>query len=100
MKPAPLLEWVPRPVQVAHPDDVPPEVCRLFEELSLSLHLGGFERYSADAVLHRLRWEIQVTRGDRGFKINNNWAAPLARWFMLRNPSCQKFFELRERISA
>lgn len=73
-------------------------MCRLFEKLALELRSRGFARYSADAILHRLRWEFQVERGNPAFKINNDHAAPLARWFMARNPSCGKFFELRERI--
>lgn len=95
-----MLDWVPPKRIETYPDSVPPEVCRLFEKLALELLARGFARYSADAILHRLRWEIQVERGNRAFLINNNWAAPLARWFMARNPSAKKFFELRERISA
>jgi hypothetical protein len=85
---------------VTGPEDVPVEVSALFETLALNLHSAGIVRYSADAILHRIRWEMHVTRGNRAFVANNNWAAPLARWFMARNPSCGKFFELRERISA
>lgn len=81
-------------------EGVPADVCLLFERLALELIRNGFERYSADAILHRIRWEMQVERGNRGFKADNNWSAPLARWFMARNPFCGKFFELRERISA
>ncbi len=81
-------------------EDIPAEVRLLFEALALDLHRDGFTRYSADAILHRIRWEMHVGRGNRAFVANNNWAAPLARWFMARNPACGKFFELRERISA
>ena len=61
---------------------------------------GRFARYSADAILHRCRWHWQVERGDRGFKINNNWSAPLARWFLKIHPEAAGFFELRERVDA
>lgn len=94
---APLLEWVAPPAPF--PDGVPPDVCSLFEKLALELRRLGFERYSADAILHRIRWEMHIERGNRAFLANNNWAAPLARWFMARNPGAGKFFELRERIS-
>jgi hypothetical protein len=53
-------------------------------------------RYSADGILHRVRWHWQVERGDRGFKVNNNWSAPLARWLVQRNPDAAAFFEMRE----
>lgn len=98
MTPAPLLDWKQPPSP--YPDGIPPEVCRLFEKIATELVDGGFARFSADAILHKIRWEMQVERGNRGFKINNDWSATLARWFITRNPGAKKFFELRERISA
>lgn len=80
----------------AYPDGIPRNVCDLFETLALSVHKTGFARFSADAVLHRIRWHHQVDRGDRDFKCNNNWTAPLARWFISRHPELATFFELRE----
>lgn len=94
---APLLEWVAPPPP--YPADIPADVCRQFETLAHDLVDRGFARYSADAILHRIRWEAHVERGDRAFRVNNNWAAPLARWFIARNAWAKKFFELRERIS-
>ena len=82
------------------PDGIPAAVCLKFESLALELRERGFHRYSADAILHRIRWHWQVERGDRGFKANDHWTAPLARWFMKRNPKAGKFFELRERAAA
>jgi len=83
-----------------YPEGVPEEVCLKFESLALELRGAGFRRYSADAILHRIRWHWQVERGDREFKCNDHWTAPLARWFMRRNPEAGKFFELRERAAA
>lgn len=78
-----------------YPEGVPADVCLTFEKLALGLIRDGFRRHSADAILHRVRWEWQVERGDRGFRINNDWTAPLARWFMARNPDAKGFFETR-----
>jgi hypothetical protein len=80
-----------------YPAGVPPEVCDLFERFALDIRRRGFERYSADAVLHRLRWEMHIERGNREFAVNNNWSSSLARWFLAKHPECGKFFELRER---
>ncbi len=79
----------------SYPVGIPPDVCLYFEKLALDLIRDGHRRYSADGICHRIRWHWQVERGDKGFKINNNDAAPLARWFLARNPSAKGFFELR-----
>lgn len=82
-------------VPVSYPVGIPPDVCRYFEKLALDLIRDGHKRYSADGILHRIRWHWQVERGDRGFLVNNNWSAPLARWFIARNPGSKEFFALR-----
>lgn len=89
-----LLSYAP---PASYPDGVPVDVCLLFERLALDVAAAGFTHYSADAILHRIRWHNQIEKGNRGFKANNNWTAPLARWFLKRNPHLPKFFELRER---
>ena len=81
------------------PVGVPPEVCTLFEQLALKVAAHGWKHYSADALLHRIRWEMQIERGNRAFKCNNNWTAPLARWFLACHPEMAGFFELRERVT-
>lgn len=77
---------------------IPAEVCLKFEELALGVAAQGWKRYSADAILHRIRWHHHVERGDRAFKANDHWTAPLARWFLTRHPEMPDFFELRERV--
>lgn len=98
MSSAPLFDWAA--TSATYPEGVPADVCRHFEKLALDLVGMGFARYSADALLHQVRWHWQVERGDRGFKVNNNWSAPLARWFLARNQKAAGFFELRERLDA
>ncbi len=77
--------------------DVPADVIALFETLSLDVARAGHPRYSSDAILHRIRWHFQIEQGRLDFKCNNNWTAPLARWFLARHPELPKFFETRER---
>jgi hypothetical protein len=83
-----------------YPEGVPVDVCHSFEKLAIEVRALGFKRYSADAILHRVRWHMHVERGNRGFKANNNWSAPLARWFLKIHPEAAGFFELRERVDA
>jgi hypothetical protein len=74
---------------------VPLEVLDLFERLTLKLIADGWERYSADAILHRVRWHFKVDKGNREFKCNNNWTSRLSRWFIEHHPQHDDFFELR-----
>lgn len=79
----------------APPADVPAEVAAMFEQYAVQLIAAGFDRYSSDAILHRIRWTHHVERGDRDFAVNNNWSAPLARWFIAKHG--RKLFETREK---
>lgn len=81
------------------PEGIPPDVCVLFEKLALQVAKAGHSRYSADAVLHRIRWYEHIDKGNREFKLNDHWTAPLSRWFLARHPDLakQKFFETRVR---
>lgn len=90
-----LLSWQPPPARRwPPPDGVPVDVVEMFERLAIEIRERGFERYSSDAVLHRIRWHYQIERGNRDFKCNNNWTAALARWFMAKH-GCLGFFETR-----
>jgi hypothetical protein len=78
------------------PDGVPVDVCLLFEKLALEVRALGFERYSARAIIHRIRWHEQIDKGNREFKCNNNWTPSMARWVIAKHPNMTEFFELRE----
>jgi hypothetical protein len=77
------------------PDGVPADVCDLFERLALQVAAQGFKRYSARALLHRIRWHFHVEKGDRDFKCNNNSTPAMARWFLAAHPELPGFFETR-----
>ena len=77
-------------------DDVPLQVRHLFERFALEVASKGFERYSADAILHRIRWHEKIERGYRGFKCNDHWTSCLSRWALRKHPELPLgFFELR-----
>lgn len=71
-----------------------PGVYRLFDRFTRQLLTRGVSRYSADAILHRIRWETAITTGDE-FKINNNFSAYYARLWLRNNPEHSGFFVLR-----
>jgi hypothetical protein len=74
---------------------VPPDVVVKFEELAIQVARGGYNRYSARTILHRIRWHYSIDRGERDFKCNNNWSPALSRWFMEQHPEYPRFFETR-----
>jgi len=78
-----------------YPTGIPPEVCTLFERLAFQIIGLGYDHYSSDAILHRIRWHYRIERGDREFKCNDHWTATLSRWFLARHPNKDGFFELR-----
>lgn len=72
-----------------------PRVLALFERFALEAVRAGLSHYSADAVLHRVRWETAVAERSGEFKANNNWTSYLARWFAMRHPEHAAFFRTR-----
>lgn len=51
--------------------------------------------YSADGVLHYLRYETAI-KGEGEFKINNSLSSEFARRYMQDHPDAEGFFELRK----
>lgn len=77
-------------------DEANPFVWELFVKFTMELIRAGRTRYSADSILHRIRWETAVKTTDETFKINNNFSAFYARKFMSVFTMYDGFFELRK----
>lgn len=78
-----------------------PDVWCLFTKFTKDRISKGFGHYSAKAIWERIRWETAAPAdGWRlGFKLNNNFHAIYARWFMERYPKHNGFFRTRARPS-
>jgi len=78
-----------------------PFVWSLFVEFTEQLVERGFRHYSADAVLHRIRWETSVGTREAGsaagrlLKLNNNYAAYYARKYHRISEATDGFFHTR-----
>lgn len=73
-----------------------PSVPDTFLALARQMRAAGKRRYSAWAVVNRIRWDYDIrTTGDE-FKIRNDFIAMLARHAIARDPSLEEFFELRQ----
>lgn len=74
-----------------------PGVWSLFRQYTFEIIRAGRRHYSADAILHRIRWHVDLeTRGSDRFKINNNHSAYYGRMFMKFYPEHKGFFRVRE----
>ena len=73
-----------------------PEVYRLFCQFVSEVRRLGHANYSADAILHRVRWEVDLARRPAvGWKINNNFSSRYARKYM-REHRAPDFFRIRK----
>lgn len=52
-------------------------------------------RVGMKAIFERIRWDVTVKTRGCEWKLNNTWAAPMARLVMKREPDLEGFFETR-----
>lgn len=73
----------------------------LFIRFAREVKAAGHRRYSAEAIVQRIRWHTQIeTKGD-DFKLNNWYRALYARMLMEQLPlEFDGFFETREHDRA
>lgn len=77
-----------------------PDVWKMFLRFAQQVIRAGFDHYSADAIVHRIRWHVNVeTHRESEFKINNNFVACYARTFHATYTEYEGFFRTRERTS-
>lgn len=76
-------------------DAAHPEVWELFIRCCERLIGLGFKHYSADAIMHQIRWHHHVERGVADFKINDHFSSRYARKFLAAYPQHAGFFETR-----
>lgn len=79
-------------------DAANPAVYRLFCRFTHELIQRGRRNYSADAILHRVRWETALQTVDDDFKVNNSFVSGYARKFMADYPAHKGFFQLRKSV--
>jgi hypothetical protein len=76
-----------------------PNVWKLFVEFALDRIARGFKHYSADALMHRVRWETEAGDPLGEFKVNNNYVSFYARAFSKAYPEHAGFFRTRRQTS-
>lgn len=73
-----------------------PHVYDLLVKLARDVKARGKGSYGMKAIYERARWFYNIEKGDREFKLNNNFTAYYARLIMENEPDLQDFFETRK----
>jgi hypothetical protein len=74
-----------------------PKVYELFHKFSKEVISTGRSRYSAWAIIQRIRWHVDIkTEDPSGFKINNDYIALYTRLLIKEHPEFKNFFELKQ----
>lgn len=77
-----------------------PEIWTWFVRLTFRKINQRFKHYSADAIMHVVRFEVDVhPESSDGFKITNNHIAFYARLFVQEHPLYSKFFRLKHSLA-
>jgi len=92
MIPAPDID-----ARFAEFDAANPDVWDEFVRLANLAIDAGLERYSADAIMHVIRWNRNIVRkvDDSGFRVNDHYASRYARKWGETYPELAGFFETR-----
>ena len=77
-------------------DQENPHVYQLFDRFTLHAIDAGRTRFSAWAVVNRIRWFTSIETTDADYKINNDFIALYARKFMRQRPQYDGFFSIKE----
>jgi len=74
-----------------------PEVYEYFRGFAHQIWDRGFRRYSADAIVHQIRWTASIERGpDEQFKIPNAYVTWYARMLVHNESQFEGFFAFQK----
>ena len=89
-----IFELDPKQVKFEKYHAKNPEIWEAFKTLSFQLIKAGRSHFSADAILHTIRFNTAI-RGCLDFKINNDYSSMYSRLFTANFPEHKDFFEQR-----
>ncbi len=84
-----------RDFKVYHQEN--PRVFELLRFYCAEVYRNGHRHYSIDAIMHRVRWHIDIeTKDSDGYKMNNNYTSRYARLLMSTFEQLEGFFRIRK----
>jgi hypothetical protein len=90
-----LFEIDPKQARFEKYDSENPCIWEEFKKLTFDLIKAGRKHFSADAVLHVIRFHRAIA-GNDGYKCNNNYSSYYSRKFTGNYPEHKDFFEQRK----
>lgn len=74
-----------------------PKVYQMFKEQVYRAIRNGREKFSANAIINWIRWEVALkVKTDEEYKINNNFSSRYARLFVKDHPEHEHMFNFRD----
>ncbi len=74
-----------------------PAAYELFKRFAWQLRHAGRRRFSADAIIQRIRWECWIGEmEEEDFKFNDHFTSRFARKLIAEDSSFEGFFETRK----
>lgn len=70
-------------------------VWHAFKAKAMQMKMTGRKKYSAKTIVEIIRWDFDLNNPGDEFKINNDFAAYLARALVDKFPEFEGFFEFR-----
>lgn len=77
-----------------------PEVIEYVRKLALEAVRAGRMKLGIAQLWEVARWNLWSAAREGGFKLNNDFRAPCARWLMATEPELADVFETRRRSSC
>lgn len=72
-----------------------PQIFELFKHLAGKVRAAGHQKYSAQAIMHIIRWHHDIKSSSKQFKISNDFIALYARLLMEDDQKFTDFFDTR-----
>ncbi len=72
-----------------------PQVWELFKKLAFEAKRKHYERFSARAIIHLIRWNTTTETDGRKYKISNNFSPYYAKKFIREFPEFEGFFVIK-----
>jgi hypothetical protein len=94
MKQLELFQPDPKQVKFEAYHRKTPEIWIAFKDLTFQLIKAGRTHFSADAILHTIRFNTAL-RGSKEIKIDNNYSSMYSRMFTSNYPEHKDFFSQR-----